>query len=174
MADPGPPPSPLDIFHLDTALTYIAAVGYAGLGDRDILIANQNSQQQQLSDFGARLDSVDSAISSSSAQLSENIAALGSTLTTQIDTLAVAQTALGASLAAQIATFNNAANNLLTLLEALIQALQNVATVNTQNQILLLLGELAQATSPFRARTLALDTDSVVTTPQPIPAKQGP
>ncbi len=174
MADFPPPPAVIDIFHLDSALTYIADGVYAGQADRQILINNQNSQQQQLSQFLAALNAVTSALSSSSAQLSQNIAALGSTTTTRFDSLDAAVNDLTTTLTAQIALFNTAINNLLSLLQVMISAFQGSATLDAQNQMMVLLQELVQATSPEKPRTLALDISSGVTTPQPIPADPGP
>ena len=174
MGDFPPPPAVIDIFHYDSVETYIAAGVYALQADRDILIANQNSQQQQLSQFLAALNAITSALSSSSAQLSQNIAALGATTTTRFDSLDAAINDLTTTLTAQIALFNTAVSNLLSLVQVLINAFQGAATLDAQNQMMVLLQELVQATSPERPRTLSLDTSSGVSTPQPIPANPGP
>jgi hypothetical protein len=177
MADFPPPPSAADgevIFHLDEWLNYLAAAAYAGQLDRGILITNQNSQQQQLSTFDARLDATDSAISSSSAQLSQNIAALGSASASYFEAAQAAFAELNASLNAKIDTFNAGLSDLLTLLKALIQALQGVATTEKQDQEIAFLQQLVQATGFERPKTIGLDVTNVVKTPQPIPAKPGP
>ena len=147
---------------------------YADLQSRGILITNQNSQQAQLSQFLAALEALASAVSNGTAQLSANIAAVGSSSDAKFDSLIAEVTALSSSLSAQIATLNTNLDNTLSLLEAMIQAFQGTATLDGQNQELAMLQELVQVTSPKRPRTIGLDLTHVVETPQPIPAKTGP
>ncbi len=165
---------PSDLFHLGPVLDDIRTKIASGAADRGILITNQNAQQAQLSQFLATLQGLESAISSVSAQLSANIAAVNSALAAKIDSLATAVSALGADLSAKLDIFNEGNANLQTLLKAMIQAFQGVATVDQLNQALLLLEELVQVTSPEQPRTLRLDVSNPVTIPQPIPPSPGP
>ena len=174
MADLPPPPTVVNVFHYDEVLGYLAQGVYELQADRDILITNQNSQQQQLSQFLAALNAITSALSSSSAQLSQNIAALGATTTMRFDSLDAAINDLTTTLTAQIALFNTAVSNLLSLLQVMINAFQGAATLDGQNQMIALLEELKNFTSPERPKTIGLDLTHVITTPQPVPAKPGP
>lgn len=174
MANIGPPPSVVDFLHLGPVLSYIADAVYEASLSRDILIANQNSQQAQLSKFQAELNATTSAISSSTAQLSQNIAALG---TASADNFLAAQEAFNELRSSQndrIDALTTKIDDVTTLLTAMIQAYQGVATLDAQNQELAMLQELVQVTSPRRPRTLGLDLTRIVRTPQPIPAKPGP
>ncbi len=173
MANIGPPPTVVDLLHLGPVLSYIAEVVYEGSLSRDILIANQNSQQQQLSQFLAALNAETSAISSSTAQLSGNIAALGEANGAAFAAALAAFDDLKVSLTQQIGTLTTKIDDVTTLLEATIQAFQGTATLDVQNQMMALLQQLAQA-SPDRPRTLSLNLASGVTEPQPIPDKTGP
>ncbi len=174
MTDFPPPPPVIDLFHLGPVLTYIADAVYADLQSRGILIANQNSQQAQLSQFRGAIDALSSAVTSGTAQLSANIAALGEGNDAKFDSLIAQLNAIGSAVMAQIDTLNTNLANTLSLLEAMIQAFQGSATLDAQNQMLALLNQIQQEASPERPRTLALDLTDPVTTPQPIPAKQGP
>ncbi len=165
---------PLDLLHLGPALRAIVSGIDTVLSDRGILITNQDAQQTQLTAILAAQAAQVSAISSSSAQLSANIAAVNAALSDKIDSLAAAQAALGAALSAKLDMVNTQLTNLISLLGATLQALQGVATLDAQTQMLVLLQELVQATSPERPRTLRLDVSNPVTTPQPIPPNQGP
>jgi len=169
----GPPPTVVDLLHLGPVLTYIANAVYADLQNRDILIANQNSQQEQLSQFLAALTATTSAISSGTAQLSANIAELGSANAEAFVATQAAFADLKTDLTGRIDALTTKIDDVTTLLEATIQAFQGAATLDAQNQELALLQQLAAA-SPERARSLSLDLSTGVTLPQPIPAKPGP
>ncbi len=174
MANIGPPPTVVDLLHLGPVLTYIADAVYEGSLSRDILIANQNAQQAQLSQFQADLDAETSAISSSTAQLSSNIAALGSGNAAAFEAANTAFADLKTTLTALINALNTKIDDVTTLLEATIQAFQGAATLDAQNEELALLQQLALATAPNRPSSLSLNLASGVTEPQPTPGKRGP
>jgi hypothetical protein len=52
--------------------------------------------------------------------------------------------------------------------------LQGVATGDSQNQVIALLTEIVQSTSPERPRSIRADLTQEATTPQPRPSKSGP
>ncbi len=174
MANIGPPPTVVDLFHLGPVLSYIADAVYEASLSRDILIANQNSQQEQLSKFQAELTAATSAISSSTAQLSSNIAEVGSANTSNFQTQLAAFNDLKDTLTGLIDVLTTKIDDVTTLLEATIQAFQGSATLEAQNQELGLLQLLIQATALDRPTSLSLDLASGVTRPQPIPGKTGP
>ena len=165
---------PLDLLHLGPALRAIVSGIDTVLSDRGILITNQDAQQTQLTAILAAQAAQVSAISSASAQLSANIAAVNTALSDKIDSLVAAQAALGAALSSKLDMVNTQLTNLITLLGATLQALQGVATLDAQNQMLVLLTELVQATSPEKPVSIRADLTHVATTQQPRPAKPGP
>lgn len=165
---------PSDLFHLGPVLDEIRSNIATLLGDRDILIANQNAQQTELTQILAAQQQQVSAIASGSAQLNANLNGLKAETEAKFDSLATTVGDLGTSLSGQIGMFNTNLVNLIALLEAMIQAFQGVGTLDAQNQIVDLLTEIIQATSPEKPVSIRADLTHVATTPQPRPDETGP
>ena len=171
---PTPPAAATTLFTLDTAVDYLIAMVQALALDRDILIANQNTQIEALGDIRATQQDQASELTNATAQINGNIATSTEGLAGQLANLKDAVSTLARNTALQIDALNEDVTNLITLWKVLIDGLGGVATSAKQDEEIALVTSIVEYVQPKHPASIEIDFSNVATVEQPVPTKPGP